>query len=56
MENIILWCCGRSPQRSPVPALKMILLVEGAVLDGFGDVFGGECVRYVKIGDGTRDF
>jgi hypothetical protein len=30
--------------------------VEGAVLDGFGDVFGFDGWRFFDVGDGARDF
>jgi hypothetical protein len=38
------------------PAPCSIFSIEGAVLDGFGDVFGGEGFHAVQIGDGAGDF
>ncbi len=38
------------------PDSRSISPVEGAILDGFGDVFGGEGFHAVQIGDGAGDF
>ena len=35
--------------------LGLISPVEGAVLDGLGNVLGGEGVHAVEVGDGARD-
>ena len=43
-------------RRSPAPASKMAFPVEGAVLDGFSDVFGGNFRQAVQVGDGAGDF
>src|SRR5690242_1708527 len=54
LESMILKCSGSQKRTSAI--LGPIGPVEGAILDGFSNVFGSDLRGAFEIGDGAGDF